>query len=106
LQVECQRFHGLVCTVVYAPDDRVTAISIFNDCAGAEESNRRALAWIGQTLRPLLTEPATAMAARDRAHLGVADAKNRRYGKSNADTDQSVVWRMSHVTALDPSSGR
>src|ERR1035438_8184295 len=31
--------------VVYAPDDTVTAISIFNDFAGAEESNRRALAW-------------------------------------------------------------
>ena len=30
--------------VVYAPDDTVTAISIFNDYAGAEESNRRALA--------------------------------------------------------------
>jgi hypothetical protein len=29
--------------VVYAPDDTVTAISVFNDCAGAEESNRRAL---------------------------------------------------------------
>jgi hypothetical protein len=32
--------------VVYAPDDTVTAISIFKDFAGAEESNRRALAWI------------------------------------------------------------
>jgi len=30
---------------VYAPDDTVTAISIFNDYAGAEESNRRVLAW-------------------------------------------------------------
>jgi hypothetical protein len=30
--------------VVYAPDDTVTAISIFKDFAGAEESNRRALA--------------------------------------------------------------
>src|SRR5690242_16967478 len=29
--------------VVYAPDDTVTAISIFNDYAGAEESNRRVL---------------------------------------------------------------
>ena len=28
--------------VVYAPDDTVTAISIFNNHAGAEESNRRA----------------------------------------------------------------
>jgi len=39
----------------------VTAISIFDDYAGAEESNR-ALAWIEETLTPLLTEPATAMA--------------------------------------------
>ena len=29
--------------VVYAGDDTVTAISVFNDYAGAEESNRRAL---------------------------------------------------------------
>jgi hypothetical protein len=48
--------------VVYAPDDTVTAISIFNDYAGAEESNRRALAWIEQNLAPLLTGPATAVA--------------------------------------------
>ena len=39
----------------------MTAISIFDDYAGAEESNR-ALAWIKETLTPLLTEPATAMA--------------------------------------------
>ena len=48
--------------VVYAPDDTVTAISIFNDYAGAEESNRRVLAWIEQNLAPLLAGPATAMA--------------------------------------------
>jgi hypothetical protein len=48
--------------VVYAPDDTVTAISIFNDYAGAEESNRRVLAWIEQGLKPLLAGPATAMA--------------------------------------------
>ena len=50
------------CYVVYAPDDTVTAISIFNDYAGAEESNRRALAWIEQNLAPLLAEPAKALA--------------------------------------------
>jgi hypothetical protein len=43
--------------VVYAPDDTVTAISIFNDYAGAEESNRRVLAWIEQSLTPLLAGP-------------------------------------------------
>ena len=48
--------------VVYAPDDTVTAISIFNNFAGAEESNRRAVAWIEQSLAPLLTGPATAVA--------------------------------------------
>ena len=30
--------------VIYAPDDTVTAISIFDDYAGAQESNRRGLA--------------------------------------------------------------
>ena len=48
--------------VVYAPDDTVTAISIFNDYAGAEESNRRALTWIEQNLAPLLSGPTTALA--------------------------------------------
>ena len=48
--------------VVYAPDDTVTAISIFNDYAEAEESNRRALTWIEQNLAPLLKGPATALA--------------------------------------------
>ena len=48
--------------VVYAPDDTVTAISIFKDYAGAEESNKRALAWIEQNLTPLLAGPATAIA--------------------------------------------
>ena len=47
---------------IYAPDDTVTAISIFEDYAGAQESNRRGLAWIEQNLAPLLTGPATAMA--------------------------------------------
>ncbi|HKS20026.1 MAG TPA: antibiotic biosynthesis monooxygenase [Bradyrhizobium sp.] len=48
--------------VVYAPDDTVTAISIFNNVAGAEESNKRAVAWIERSLAPLLTGPATAVA--------------------------------------------
>src|SRR5437660_5626906 len=48
--------------VVYAPDDTVTAISLFNDFAGAEESNRRALTWIEQELAPLLSGPASAVA--------------------------------------------
>jgi hypothetical protein len=48
--------------VVYAPDDTVTAISLFNNFAGAEEANRRALAWIEQNLGPLLVGPASAVA--------------------------------------------
>ena len=48
--------------VVYAPDDTVTAISIFEDHVGAEESNRRGLAWIEQNLAPLLVGSATAVA--------------------------------------------
>jgi hypothetical protein len=48
--------------VIYAPDDTVTAISIFDDYAGAQESNRRGLAWIEQNLAPLLTGPAIAVA--------------------------------------------
>ena len=40
----------------------MTAISIFNNYAGAEESNRRGVAWIEQNLTPLLTGPATAVA--------------------------------------------
>ena len=48
--------------VVYAPDDTVTAISIFNQYAQAAEANQRVLAWIEQDLAPLLTGPATAVA--------------------------------------------
>ena len=48
--------------MIYAPDDTVTAISIFDDHAGAEESNKRGLAWIEKTLAPLLTGSATAVA--------------------------------------------
>jgi hypothetical protein len=48
--------------VVYAPDDTVTAISVFDNVQAAEESNRRALAWIEQNLGPLLAGPVTAVA--------------------------------------------
>jgi hypothetical protein len=47
--------------VIYAPDDTVTAISIFDDYAGAQESNRRGQN-AEQSLVPLLTGPATAVA--------------------------------------------
>ena len=48
--------------VVYAPDDTVTAISIFDSHAGAEESNRRGMAWIEANLTPMMAGPATAVA--------------------------------------------
>jgi hypothetical protein len=48
--------------VIYSPDDTVTAISIFDDYAGAEESNRRGLAWSEESLGSLLTTQVTAAA--------------------------------------------
>ena len=48
--------------VVYAPDDTVIAISLFNNLCGGRGINKRALAWIEHDLAPLLTGPATAMA--------------------------------------------
>jgi hypothetical protein len=48
--------------VLYAPDDTVTAISIFNTVEQAQESNRRALAWIEKHLAALVASPASATA--------------------------------------------
>jgi quinol monooxygenase YgiN len=48
--------------VVYAPDDTVTAISVFNTVAEAQESNRRALAFIEESLGPLVIGQASATA--------------------------------------------
>ena len=48
--------------VVYAPDDTVTAISVFNTVAEAQESNRRALAFIEDNLGPLVVGQASATA--------------------------------------------
>lgn len=48
--------------VIYAPDDTVTAISIFNTVAEAQESNRLALAWIEENLGPMVVGPAAATA--------------------------------------------
>lgn len=45
--------------VIYSPDDTVTAISVFNTVEGAEESNRRAAAWIAKNLGPLLAGDAS-----------------------------------------------
>lgn len=48
--------------VVYAPDDTVTAISIFNRVEEAEESNRLALAWAEENLASFFAGQATATA--------------------------------------------
>jgi heme-degrading monooxygenase HmoA len=48
--------------VIYAPDDTVTAISIFNKVEEAQESNRRALAFIEDNLGPLVIGQASATA--------------------------------------------
>ena len=48
--------------VVFAPDETVTAISIFESYASAAESNRRGLAWIEENLVPLLAGPVSATA--------------------------------------------
>ena len=48
--------------VIYAPDDRVTTISIFNTVEEAQESNRLALGWIEENLGPLIIGTAIATA--------------------------------------------
>ncbi len=48
--------------VIYATDDTVTTVSIFDNYAAAQESNKRALAWIETELAPLLAGPASAVA--------------------------------------------
>ena len=61
--------------VVYAPDDTVTAISIFDNVEAAEESNRRALAWIEQNVGPLLAGPVTAVAGPVRTEAPVRSSR-------------------------------
>ena len=61
--------------VVYAPDDTVTAISIFDSFAGAEESNTRALAWIETSLVPLLSRQTTAVAGPVIVHTLAPEAR-------------------------------
>ena len=64
--------------VVYAPDDTVTAISIFNNYAGAEESNRRGVAWIEQNLTPLLDRTRHGRRrAGDRSYAGITVGAER-----------------------------
>jgi hypothetical protein len=48
--------------VIYAPDNTLTAISVFDHHTGAEESNKRMLEWSEKNLAQLLTTPITAQA--------------------------------------------
>lgn len=48
--------------VIYAPDDTVTAISIFNKVEEAQESNKLALAWVDENLKPYVVGEASATA--------------------------------------------
>ena len=48
--------------VIYAPDDTVTAISIFNKVEEAQESNTLALAWVEENLKSYVVGEASATA--------------------------------------------
>ncbi len=48
--------------VIYAPDDTVTAISIFNRVEEAQESNKLALDWVQKNLGGYLAGEASATA--------------------------------------------
>ncbi len=48
--------------VIYAPDDTVTAISIFNKVEEAQESNQIALAWVEKNLASYFAGEASATA--------------------------------------------
>ena len=54
--------------LVYAPDDTVTTVSLFNAVAEAHESNRRP-AWIEENPRTLVASPPTATAGPVIVHL-------------------------------------
>jgi len=91
--------------VVYASDDTVTAISLFNNFAGAEEANRRALAWIDQNLGPLLVGPATAVAGPVIVHT-LASPWDRRIARRPhrfaqvRDRQATGVYRPPRLTAI------
>ena len=62
--------------VVYAPDDTVTAISIFNDYAGAEEFKQTcARVDRAESCTPAHRASDSSGRASDRAHLGIASGK-------------------------------
>ena len=82
--------------VVYAPDDAVTAISIFNNYAAAEESNRR----VARVDRAESDAPARRAShsdgwASDRAYLGIAHTKKGRGARR--DATRAHVMAMSDL---------
>ena len=54
--------------VTYGEDDTVTTVSVFDDQAGAEESNQRMLPWIKQNLAQFLVSPPEAVSGQVIAH--------------------------------------
>ena len=66
--------------VVYAPDDTVTAISVFNTVAEAQESNRRALAF----------------------HRGQSRAPGHRAGHRDRRTSDRAFAALSAIPSLSP----
>ncbi|MHC2409498.1 hypothetical protein ACVJGC_002089 [Bradyrhizobium diazoefficiens] len=88
--------------VVYAGDDTVTAISIFDKFEQAEEANRRAIAWIEKDLGPLLAGDARRRrGAGDRAYAGVVGriaASQCRPGESQDPLPQGGVLRRVAAT--------
>ena len=48
--------------VIYAPDDTVTSISIFNKVEEAQESNKLALSWVEANLKPYVVGEGSATA--------------------------------------------
>lgn len=77
--------------VIYAPDDTVTAISIFDDYAGAAEFNRRGVAWIEQNCAAAKRAGHSGSWAGDRAHLGIVRH------------DSGTAWRDSGIVCHDSS---
>ena len=71
--------------VVYAPDDTVTAISIFDNYEAAEESNRRGLVWIEQIWAAACCASDGRGRAGDRTYIGIAHSPSS-FGHSNRCT--------------------
>ena len=65
--------------VIYAPDDTVTAISIFDDYAGAEDQQARARVDRAKPRSAAHRSSHSGGRASDRAHVGLASRENLFY---------------------------